>query len=129
MVRASSPWVIGRASDIARKAGCTLVGTASGGDALTEEALYARLDYMRAEISGEDPTPLEVLLTEWVVLLWMFTSLLEVLLATQYRRNAHDASERLSPSCLLQQPRILESANRRYLAAIRELARVKKLRP
>jgi hypothetical protein len=32
MVRASSPEVIGRASDIARKAGRTLVGAASGGD-------------------------------------------------------------------------------------------------
>jgi hypothetical protein len=129
MVRASSPEVIGQASDIARKAGRTLVGAASGGDPLTEEALYAKLDYMRAEIAGEDPAPLEVLLTERVVLLWMFTSLLEVLLATQYRRNAGDASERISPAYLLQQSRILESANRRYLAAIRELARVRKLRP
>jgi hypothetical protein len=129
MVRASSPEVIGWASDIARKAGRTLVGAASGGDPLTEEALYAKLDYMRAEIAGEDPAPLEVLLTERVVLLWMFTSLLEVLLATQYRRNAGDASERISPAYLLQQSRILESANRRYLAAIRELARVRKLRP
>jgi len=128
MVRASSPEVIGRASDIARKAGRTLVGTASGGNPLTEEALYAKLDYMRAEIAGEDPAPLEVLLTERVVLLWMFTSLLEVLLATQYRRNVGDASDRLSPSYLIQQSRILESANRRYLAAIRELARVRKLR-
>ena len=63
-----------------------------------------------------------------LVLLWMFTSLLEVLLATEYRRNAGDASERISPAYLLQQSRILESANRRYLAAIRELARVRKLR-
>jgi hypothetical protein len=106
-----------------------LVGAASGGDPLTEEALYAKLDYMKAEIAGEDPTPLEVLLTERVVLLWMFTSLLEVLLATRYRRNAGDASERPSPSYLLQQSRILESSNRRYLAAIRELAKVRKLRP
>ena len=128
MVRTSSPEVIGWASDIARKAGRTLVGAASGGDPLTEEALYAKLDYMKAEIAGEDPSALEVLLTERVVLLWMFTSLLEVLLATQYRRNVGDASERPLPSYLIQQSRILESANRRYLAAIRELARVRKLR-
>jgi hypothetical protein len=127
LVRASSPEVIGRASDIGRKAGRTLARTAAGGNPLTEEALYAKLDAMRAEIAGEDPTPLEVLLTERVVSLWMLTTLLEVLMATQYRRDVGDGTERLSPSYLLQQSRILESANRRYLAAIRELARVRKL--
>jgi hypothetical protein len=127
MVRASSPEVIERASDIGRRAGHTLARTAAGGDPLTEEALYAKLDAMRAEIAGEDPTPLEVLLTERVVSLWMLTTLLEVLIATQYRRDVGDGTKRLSPSYLLQQSRILESANRRYLAAIRELARVRKL--
>ena len=70
---------------------------------------------------------MEVLLTERVVSLWMLTSLLEALLATQYRRNVSDGPERLSPSYILQQSRILESATRRYLAAVRELARVRKL--
>jgi hypothetical protein len=127
MVRTSSAEVIGRASDVGRRAGQTLARTASGGDPLIEEALYAKLDAMRAEIAGEDPTPLEVLLTERVVSLWMFTTLLELVLATQYRRSVDDARERLSSSYILQQSRILESATRRYLAAIRELARVRKL--
>jgi hypothetical protein len=82
---------------------------------------------MRREIAGEDPTPLEVLLTERVVSLWMFTTLLEAALATQYRRNVDDGLERSSPSYILQQSRILDSATRRYLAAIRDLARVRKL--
>jgi len=127
MVCASSPEVIGRASDVGRRAGRTLAHTAAGGDPLTEEALYAKLDTMRAEIAGEDPTPLEVLLTERVVSLWMLTTLLEVLVATQYRRNVGDGPERLSPSYIIQQSRILDSATRRYLAAIKELARVRKL--
>ena len=127
LVRASSAEVIAEASDFGRRAGQTLARAASGGDPLIEEALYAKLDLMRAEIAGEDPTPLEVLLTERVVALWMFTSLLETLLATQYRKNVGDGRERLSPSYLIQQSRILESATRRYLAAIRELARVRKL--
>ena len=127
MVRASSPEVIGRASDVGRRAGRTLAHTAAGGDPLTEEALYAKLDTMRAEIAGENPTPLEVLLTERVVSLWMLTTLLEVLIATQYRRNVGDGPERPSPSYIIQQSRMLESATRRYLAAIKELARVRKL--
>jgi hypothetical protein len=127
MVRASSAEVIGRASDIGRRAGQTLARTAAGGDPLTEEALYAKLDAMRAEIAGEDPTSLEVLLTERVVSLWMLTTLLESLLAIQYRRNVDDGFERSSPSYILQQSRILDGATRRYLAAIRELARVRRL--
>ena len=127
MVRASSAEVVGRAADVGRRAGRVLARSAAGGDPLAEEALCAKLDLMRAEIAGEDPTPLEVLLTERVVSLWMFTTLLEVLLAGQYRGNAVDGSKRLSPLYLIQQSRILEPATTRYLAAIRELARVRKL--
>jgi hypothetical protein len=127
LVRSSSPEVIGRASDIGRRAGRTLVGTAAGGDPLTEEALYAKLDAMRAEIAGENPTPLEVLLTERIVSLWMLSALLEVLVSAQYQKTLSDRTKRSSPSYLIQQSRILEGATRRYLAAIRELARVRKL--
>jgi hypothetical protein len=125
LMRSSSPEVIGRASDIGRRAGRMLARTAAAGDPLTEEALYARLDTMRAEIAGENPTPLEALLTERVVSLWMLTALLEVLIASQYQREIGD--KRTSPSYIIQQSKILESASRRYLAAIRELARVRKL--
>jgi hypothetical protein len=127
MVRASSAEVVGRASDVGRRAGRVLARSAAGGDPLAEEALCAKLDLMRAEIAGDDPTALEVLLTERVVSLWMLTTLLEVLLAGQYRRDAGDGLKRLSPPYLIQQSRILESTTRRYFAAIRELARVRKL--
>jgi hypothetical protein len=127
MVRASSAEVVGRASDVGRRTGRVLARSAAGGDPLAEEALCAKLDLMRAEIAGEDPTPLEVLLTERVVLLWMFTALLEALLTTQYRKRIDGDSERVSPAYLIQQSRILDAATRRYLAAIRELARVRKL--
>ena len=127
LVRSSSSEVIGRASDIGRRASRMLARTAAGGDPLMEEALYARLDAMRAEIAGEDPTPLEVLLTERVVSLWMLTALLEVLIASQYQRDLEKKLRCSPPSYIIQQTRILEGATRRYLAAIRELARVRKL--
>ena len=127
LIRSSSPEVIERASDIGRKAGRMLARTAAGGDLLVQEALYAKLDTMRQEVAGESPTPLEVLLTERVVSLWMLTALLEILLAGQYQRGAAVDGKRVSPSYIIQQSRILESASRRYLAAIRELARVRKL--
>lgn len=76
-----------------------LAYTAAGGDPLVEEALYARLDAMRVEIAGENPTPLEALLTERVVSLWMLTALLEVLIATQYQRDLD--GKRSPPSYLI----------------------------
>ena len=127
LVCSSSPEVIERASDIGRKAGRMLARAAAGGDLLVEESLYAKLDTMRQEIAGENPTPLEMLLTKRVVSLWMLTMLLEVLIAAQYHRGAAVDGKRVSPSYIIQQSRILEGASRRYLSAIRELARVRKL--
>ena len=58
-LRESSPAVIARASDIGRRAQHLLIETASGGSPLTELALSGRLDMMREEIAGENPTPLQ----------------------------------------------------------------------
>jgi hypothetical protein len=63
LLRESSPEVIVRASDVGRRAQHMLIGAVGGGDPLTEYALSARLDMLRAEIGGENLTPLEVLLT------------------------------------------------------------------
>ena len=63
LVRSSSPEVVAEASGIARRGRWMLIKTISAGDALMEEALEDRVRRMLAEIAGEDPTPLEVLLT------------------------------------------------------------------
>ncbi len=124
-VRGAAPEVVVRASDVGRRAQRMLVKTAAAGDPLTEEALEARLDLMSYEVAGEDPTPLEVLLTERVVSCWMLVELLEVLTSAQLRRSG--AVKRVPVPYLLQMVRWQESANRRYLSAIRELARVRRL--
>ena len=130
-LRESSPAVIARASDVGRKAQHVLIRAASGGAPLTELALSGRLDMMRSEIAGENPTPLEVLLTERVVSCWMLVELFDALMAGQLN---NDNEHRTPISYTLKMLRTLrhylrwqESANRRYLAAIRELARVRKL--
>lgn len=125
LVRASSPEVIAHASDIARRGQWMLIKTISAGEPLMQEALETRMQHMRAEIAGEKPTPLEVLLTERVVAGWLLVEVLEGLIAGQYRRGVE--GPRVGPDYIIQQSRILESATRRYLAAIRELARVRKL--
>jgi len=125
LLRASSPEVIAEASGIARRAEWMLVKTISAGKPLMEEALQERMHQMRAEIGGENPTPLEALLTERVVAGWLLVEVLEGLIAAQYQRDV--TAHRVPATVVIQQSRILESATRRYLAAIRELARVRKL--
>jgi hypothetical protein len=123
-LREASPQVVARASDISRTAQHMLIRTAAAKDPLTQGALSGRLDMMREEIAGENPTPLEVLLTERVVSCWMVVTLFEVLMAGQL--NA-DAKSRTPLSYTLKMLKWQESAHRQYLAAIRELARVRKL--
>jgi hypothetical protein len=125
-VRESSPAVIARASDIGRKAQHLLIDTAAGGNLLTECALSGRLDMMREEIAGENPTALEVLLTERVVACWLLVELFEALMSAQLWKGTAK-KQRTPPSFLKHYLSWQEAANRRYLAAIRELARVRKL--
>jgi predicted RNA-binding protein YlxR (DUF448 family) len=125
LVRSSSPEVIAEASDVAGRAAWMLIKTISAGEPLMQEALEERMRQMRAEIAGETATPLEVLLTERVVAGWLLVEVLEGLIAAQYQRDVK--AHRVPPAHIIQQSRILESATRRYLAAIKELARVRKL--
>jgi hypothetical protein len=130
VVARSSPAQIVELCDVARRAEKMLVKTIATGEPLTEEALLARLGHMRTEIAGENPSPLEVLLSERVVSGWLLVEVLEALLSAQYRRNGGADGEtvrRASPSYVLQMSRILESATRRNMQAIQTLARVRKL--
>jgi hypothetical protein len=77
---------------------------------------------MALELAGENPTPLEVLLSERVASLWVLVELQEALLAAWYYK-----AKATSPAFVLQMTRLQESAHRRYLAAIKTLAQVQKL--
>jgi hypothetical protein len=126
-IRNSTPEVVAKASDIARKGHMILINAAAGGDPLMEEALSARLDIMRSRIAGEDPTPLEVLLTERVVSCWLLVELLEALTSAQLQSGEHMKDKRVPDSFLKLILKWQESAQHRYLSAMRELARVRKL--
>ena len=121
----SSPEVVARASDFAQRGQWILAETMAVGEPLMEEALIARLDLMRTEVAGENPSPLEVLLTERIVSSWLIVEVLEALLNAQLKTGK--GIPRASVSYLKFVIGWLESANRRYLASIRELARVRKL--
>jgi hypothetical protein len=126
MLNEASPAVIARASDLGRKGQQLLIETASGGSPLVEDALSGRLDMMREEIAGEDPTPLEVLLTERVVASWLLVELFDRLMSAQLWKET-PKEKRVTARELRYYLRWQESANTRFLAAVRELARVRKL--
>jgi hypothetical protein len=124
-VRESSPEIVREASDIARIGQAGLIKTVADGDPLVEEALAARLDLMRREIGGPDPTPLEVLLVERVVSRWILLELLELFTSAQLTDLSE--SQRMSHSSLKFYLGWQEKANRQFLSAIRELAKVRRL--
>ena len=124
-LKKSSPEVIARCSNIARTRRRVAADTASGQDPLVQEAIVERAERLASEIAGENPTPLEVLLAERIASLWVLTETQEALLFAWYKRGSHD--DNVSPGYLLQMAKLQESVNRRYLAAIKTLAQVRKL--
>ena len=59
----------------------------AGGEPLVEEATLRKLDLLRAEVAGPEPTPLEVLLTERICSLWLLIEALEMLVSVQLSAN------------------------------------------
>src|SRR5829696_4078065 len=125
LLRESGSEVVREASELARIGQWALIKTAARGEALAEEALVIRLDMMRSEIAGPDPSPLEVLLAEKIVSAWMLTEVLELFLSAQL--TALPKSQRMSHSVLKFYLGWQERAHRRLLSSIRELARVRRL--
>ena len=121
----SSPEIVREASDIARRGQWGLIKTAVAGEPLMEEALVARLNLMRLEIGGPDPTPLKVLIIERVVSCWILLELLEVLISAQL--TGVDKSQQLPHSFLKFYLGWQEQVHRRFVSTIKDLAKVRRL--
>jgi hypothetical protein len=104
--------------DLARHAQLKLIRKYSGNNLLFKEALRRKLELLRGELSGPDQTPLERLLVERVVACWLHLHHLEALYAREESRT-------LELGAYYQ--RSLSAAQKRYLAAIKTLAVVRKL--
>jgi len=133
-VRESTPMVIARCADVSGKSRGMLSEAVSGGRPLIKEALEAKAEAMRSEIAGEDPTPLELLLAEDITNQWLVQEMLGAFYAGQFQRREHKGESEHKGATISGIAFLLkfllkmqESAHRRYLAAIRELARVRKL--
>jgi len=87
-----------------------------------KEVLKAQLAFMREEIAGDNPSPLERLLAERIVLTWLQIQLFEDLYASSMPKSMTFAQGNYKQ-------KMIDQAHRRYLSAIRTLAQIRKLGP
>jgi hypothetical protein len=95
-----------------------LVHRAAGKNLVAREALLRKLELMRSQLAGTDPTPLERLLVDRVLIGWLALHEAEV------------GYERAGSLTIAQADfyrRRLDSLHRRFLSAIRTLATVRRL--
>jgi hypothetical protein len=104
--------------DLARQAQLMLVNKFAGKSLLFKEAVPRKLDALRKEMSGANPTPLERLLIERVVSCWLHLHQLEI---------AYTNSEEVTFELGSYYERCITSAQKRYLAAIKTLVLVRRL--
>jgi hypothetical protein len=105
--------------DIARQAEASLISTAAGKDLAFKEAQARKLELLRAEVAGPNPTPLERLLAARVAACWLQLHYYEAIHAQQAGQLTMTQGE--------YHQRQIDSAHRRYLAAIKTLAVIRKL--
>lgn len=106
--------------DAARRAENALAERMAGDALLTRESIRVQMAQMRAQLAGPVPTPLEMLLIERVVMC-----------AFQLQHAETSYAERLDGGMTEQEMRFFErrvdGVSKRYLAAVRSLATVRKL--
>jgi hypothetical protein len=91
-------------------------------DLASRETMEFQLAAMREEIAGENPSPLERLLAERVVLTWLQIQLFEGLYASNMFKSMTIAQGNYHQ-------KRLDLTYRRHLSAIRTLAQIRKLGP
>jgi hypothetical protein len=88
----------------------------------SKEVMKRQLAAMREEIAGANPSPLERLLAERIVLTWLQIQLFEGLYATNLLEGTSIAQDNYYH-------KRLDQTYRRHLSAIRTLAQIRKLGP
>ena len=114
------PEVWQRGGDLARHAQEVWLDLLAGPDLLVAESVRRKLDELRAELGGPSPGPVEALLIDRVVACWLQANDADASYA-QARGPGSTAAVRTELM------RRQESAQRRYLASVKQLAVVRKL--
>lgn len=116
--RPPGPEAWGRCSDLAAIAERAWVALAAGPDRVLADSLHSRMAGLRAELSGPDPTPLERLAIDRVVITWLQAGYGDVAAA-----GAVDVPMRVASFALERQDR----AQKRHLAALAGLGAIRRL--
>jgi hypothetical protein len=95
-----------------------IIGLSAGNNLLRKEAMIERLRQLRAELAGPRPSPLERLLADRVALCWLHLHQIEW---------AYFAKSSMAATLAEHYQRCLDRAQRRFLAAARGLADVRRL--
>jgi hypothetical protein len=113
------PTMVEKCGNLAKNAELSFIDALAGNNLVFREGLIRKLEVMRAELAGPNPTPVERLLVERVVACWM---------------QVHDADARYAQAqrdCTIRQGEYFQhrmnSAHKRYLSALKTLALVRKL--
>jgi hypothetical protein len=113
-----NPWVWQRYGDLAQQSQAAWLQLVAGKNLLLLESTRRKAEQLRAELAGPGPSPLERLLVERVVACWLQTNFADASYA-QLKGN--------SPAQHTAALRRQNSAQQRYLQAVKALAAVRRL--
>jgi hypothetical protein len=116
----TNPDIWQRVGDLAAQAQAAWLHLLAGADLFLYEGVQRKLDELKAELAGPAPSPLETLLVERVAACWLQTMYADALYAQARGPES-------TPTARHELMRRQESAQRRYLMAIKQLALVRKL--
>src|SRR5262245_905166 len=105
--------------DLSKHAELNILRLAAGDDYLTQEAMRRMLAQMKADLAGPSPSLVEKMLVERVGVCWLHVNYLEI-------ESTRGLGKTNTPQAVYVQRR-LDSANRRYLTALRQLVTVRRL--
>jgi hypothetical protein len=91
----------------------------SGTDLVTREILTHQMAVLKSQIAGPTPTPLEQLLADRIVVCWLQVQQAELRAANRLSKNGWVLSNA--------EENRLDKVNRRFLAAVKNLAQIRKL--
>jgi hypothetical protein len=97
-----------------------MIQVAAGDNDIVREAIQGQLDKLRRDLRGPEPTPLERLLVDRVVAGWMALNYAEAKYHERLKGGLNWAENEYFQ-------REIDHIHRRYLAAIRNLASVRRL--
>ena len=106
--------------NLGRQAEMALMRVAAGDNPVVQEAIIRKLDILRSEVAGSHPSILERLLADRVAINWLALTLAEGTYYQALERGLEPVDE------AVYQKRV-DRAQRRYLAAIKTLAQIRKL--